>query len=142
MKNRGFILTLDAAIAAFTVLTILAYINVITNESEVTQWSESRMLARGYDVTAMLENTGALAGGSQAEIEDAVNEVLSPNYGFRLEVTSYVDAGGALALNDSYSVGPEVAESELVTHGTQTFLTLANGSVESFNAAEFWIWFK
>lgn len=142
MNNRGFILTLDAVFAAFIVLTILGYANYLVNRSDVTQWSEYRMLSTGYDIIAMLYSTGTLQAMNESSIQNAITQVLPANYEMRLEIKSYKNIGGTLVPTLSITAGPDVKDSAVRTRGRRTFLTFSNNNVDSYGVAEFWIWLK
>jgi len=140
--KKGFVLTLDATMAAFLVLTILAYANYLVNESEVTQWSEYTLLSTGYDITTMLYHTGALQTGNVSLIESSLNQALPANYVMRIQIDSSQNIGGMLYPETEVIIGPEIADSALKTHGKRTFLTFANNNTQTFNLVEFWIWLK
>jgi len=140
--NKGFVLTLDAAVAAFLVLTILAYANYLVNESEVTQWSEYNMLSTGYDVATMLCHTGAFQTLNASLIENSLQQALPANYAMRIQVDSYQNIGGVLYPQTQIVIGPEIADSALKTHGKRTFLTFTGNNAGTYNLVEFWIWLK
>ena len=79
LNNKGFVLTLDAAVAALIVVTVLIYASQMTTKSDVTQWSQYKMLSTGYDILVMLYNTGTLQTMNESEIEGAISAVLPEN---------------------------------------------------------------
>ena len=152
LNNKGFVLTLDAAVAALIVVTVLIYASQMTTKSDVTQWSQYKMLSTGYDILVMLYNTGALQTMNESKIEGAISAVLPENYEMRLEIRSFEEVGdeGELSPGPYVTVGPVIRDNVIRTHGKMTFLVFLENSrdtygvhdVGTYNFAEFWIWLK
>jgi hypothetical protein len=142
MGRRGFVLTLDAAIAMFVVLSVLAYSDALLNDSRVGQWSEYRLLVAGQDIAAALYSRGMLQSADQAALETAVNESLPPNYGMKLEVRSYRLIAGQFVNTKTVNVGPPVPDSAVQAGGRRTFITFSGGGVDSYGVAEYWVWLR
>lgn len=142
MRGGGFVLTLDAMLAAAVVLTMLAFANYQINRSEVTQWSEAGMLAAGYDAVTVLYNSGDLQSMNASAMEAALSPALQPNYKMRLEVRGYRNISGQFIQSSSAVVGPEAAESAVRAHGRRAFMTFAGDDADTYNIAEFWIWLR
>jgi hypothetical protein len=140
MKKRGFVLTLDAVLAAFVVLTILTFANAVINRDRVGQWSEPRLLGAGYDVLGAMYNRGILQGLDESAINQALNESVPGNYAMRIQIRSYQAVNSSMVNVRTLDVGPSQPGSSLQTHGMRTFITLRGNDVETYNVAEFWIW--
>ncbi len=140
--KRGFILTLDAIIAVFVVVTILAYANTQLNKSKVTQWSQYQMKQTGDDIVLMMKNDGTLQTLDSETIESALTNVAPANYQMRMHITKYAIVEAVLVPTQTIDVGPDVEDSSLRTYGKQTFLIFTQDDVSSYNTVEYWIWLR
>jgi len=84
--NKGFIFTLDAAIAVFLVIIISLAANYYAAKG-TEPLSRLQMVRTGYDLIAVLDNSGVLVSLDSALIENSLIEILPVNYEMRLEIT-------------------------------------------------------
>jgi len=84
--NKGFIFTLDAAIAVFLVMIIFLAANYYATKG-TEPLSRLQMVRTGYDLIAVLDNSGVLVSLDSALIENSLIEILPVNYEMRLEIT-------------------------------------------------------
>lgn len=142
LNSRGLVITMDIVIASFIVLSVLNYSNELINKSDTEQWSDYDMLTTGYDIIAMLYNTGKLQEMNKTELENEISNTLPENYEMRIEIKSFENVSNRLISTRHITIGPEKEDSELQTYGKRTFLKFSGNNVETYNTVEFWIWLK
>ena len=103
-------------------------------------YSGDRLMLTGYDTLKLLYVRGVLQSMNESQINEELSEVLPDNYGMRLRVESYVDAGDALVLEEELFAGDMYGDEVFRTHGGCTFLTFTDDNIDKYAFAEFWIW--
>jgi len=88
IEKKGFILSLDAAVAVVLLIIILAgssYFFLKTNENFI---SNVQMLRIGSDITAVLEADGTLDTLDSTSIKSGIEKILPVSYSMRLTINS------------------------------------------------------
>ncbi len=128
--NKGFIFTLDIAIATFLVIAFLAaggyYISKGTEPLPRLQ-----MVRTGYDIIAVLDYSGALDSLDRDIINNELIEMLPPNYEMRLEING-THPSSIIIETSSIPEGKK-----FVAAGKRFFV-----SGNYYETAKFYIWLK
>lgn len=128
--NKGFIFTLDIAIAVFLVITIFLVANYYAVKG-TEPLSRLQMVRTGYDLLAVLDYSDALASLDSTIIENALMEILPVNYEIRLEITGTYP-NSIIIETSSISEGRK-----FVATGKRFFV-----SGDYYETAKFYIWLK
>ena len=128
--NKGFVFTLDIAIAAFLVITILAAASYYASKG-TDPLPRLQMVRTGYDIIAVLDYNEDLASLDTTTIEDSLMEILPPNYEIRLEITGTAPDSIVIETNEM----PE--GKKFIATGKRFFV-----SEDYYETAKFYIWLR
>lgn len=129
--NKGFVLTLDAALAVI-VVTMLLFVAVFYVGKAEDKLSNLQIVRTGSDILTVLDNNGALASLDEDIILDDLNALLPPYYNMRIIFNGTFSQDSIIIETAS-----EIADDKFVGSGKR-FLVVNNG----FATAEYWIWSK
>ncbi len=129
--TKGFIFSLDAAIALFIVFMVLiASLYYVTRKED--SLSNLQLVKTGYDIITILDNDGSLKTVDSATIEQNLNDLLPVNYHYRLEINTTKSKYILLETSN------EIPEDQFIGVGKRFFVANTN----EFGIAKFWIWVK
>ena len=132
-NSKGFILSLDIAIAVFVVLLVLAAANQHMIKSETQRISNLQMIRAGSDILAVMDVQGTLASMDISTLERELSTLLPAQYEMTIKAES--DNGVVLL------VGGAVPDDRFVGTGKRFFVFGQKGSTH-YGRAEFTIWRK
>ncbi len=128
-KNRGIIFSLDAVIAIFIVLVIVATSHYYFTWKPITP-TELQMIKVGYDVVSILDNKGIFDSLDRSYIENELRKVLPNNYEMRLFINTTTK-------NIIIETSKTTPKNKLIVCGERTFVTN-----NDFGKIKFWMWLK
>ncbi len=135
-SKKGFIFTLDSLIAVVVMIAILTassgYMSKIENSGVNIQVSRT-----GSDITALLENSGALENLSSSQIESSLNEILPNDYNMKL-IIECTDTD--LAETANVTIGSSLPEQKFVGAGRRFFVVKTDEV--NYCIAKYWTWKK
>ena len=123
--NKGFVLSLDIAMAVFIVILFLIVANQYVNRDD-NSLSSLQMIRVGSDIMAVLDYKGVLNSLNSGAIKEGKDALLPVNYGMKIKI----DCNNVDTL--------EEVKEKLVGSGERIFVV--NG--ERYCIGRFWIWLK
>ena len=129
--NRGFVLTLDAALAAIVVIMLLSVAVFYVGKAE-DKLSNLQTVRTGSDILTVLDNNGALASLDHDIILEELNAIIPPYYNMRIVMNGTFSPEGIIVETAS-----EIAGDNFIGSGKR-FVVVNNG----FATAEYYIWSK
>ncbi|MFH1722552.1 MAG: hypothetical protein ABH950_08125 [Candidatus Altiarchaeota archaeon] len=140
MRNKGFIMILDAVLATILILSLLYTMdqNLLLTEKTVSQ--ELLLMRTGYDIVNVLVKEKTL-GKSPSVINERIGQMLPPNYGFKIIVSKYVIAEDELQIQEIVEIGSIADDPKRVVRGDRSFLLKKEtGGIDYYCIAKFWIY--
>lgn len=143
MKDgRGFIFTIDAALAAFLFILAVGTAVFLAVQASSDPYGSQQVGRLGSDALVALDKSGALSSWNRTRVENAINSSLPSSIGMRVEVTSYYYVNGSLSLLNGTVYGESVPNSTATYGARRDFVTMRNGQVANYSIARAWIWQK
>ncbi len=134
--NKGFILSLDVAVAIFVVFIMLMISAFYVSRGNEEQLSKLQMSRTGADVMAILDYEKTLETLDQDEVASEIKTLLPPNYEMRIMIN-----GTFPAQIMSVETTTQPPGEQLVVGGRREFV-IRNATNEYFATAYYWIWLK
>ncbi|PIN86409.1 hypothetical protein COV19_04985 [Candidatus Woesearchaeota archaeon CG10_big_fil_rev_8_21_14_0_10_44_13] len=132
LMKKGFVFSLDIAIAVLVTLLIMAAAHRNIVNAEKNSLPNAQMAAVGSDIAALLDHKGVLQTLDEEKIESGMNDLMPQNYDMLLKVA--VDDGTVLYAGDS------VPAEQFVSSGKRFFTIKDQASIEHYGYASYWIW--
>lgn len=133
-NKKGFILSLDAAIAVvivFIFIAVSAYYVGKANEDPLTRL---QMIRAGSDIITILDQSGTFENLTQTGISDEIKTILPPVYEMRLRVNGTFPQQILTVETTS-----ETLEDKFVVSGERT-LALYNETGNYYATVKYWMW--
>lgn len=133
-NKKGFILSLDAAIAVtivFIFLTISAYYVGKANEDPLTRL---QMIRSGSDIIEVLDQKGSFETLTQKEIADKISSILPPAYEMRLRINGTFPQQIITAETTN-----ETAGKQFIVSGERN-LVIYNETGNYYATINYWMW--
>ncbi|MBS3125969.1 hypothetical protein J4453_00810 [Candidatus Woesearchaeota archaeon] len=130
--NKGFVFTLDVAIAVFILVGILAISSFYISRTNEESLSRIQMERTGSDILALVDYNGALESLSTDTLRTSLNVLLPANYHARIEIS-----GGSLE-------GAIVTETSLLPFQNEFIVTAERSFLKDgqFYKAKIYVWLK
>jgi len=135
-NKKGFILSLDAAIAVvivFIFLTVSAYYVGKANEDPLTRL---QMIRAGSDIITILDQQGVFETLTQTEIADEISATLPPIYEMRLQVNGTFPQNILTVETTNETIGRQ-----FIVSGERN-LVLYNKTGNYYATVRYWMWQK
>lgn len=135
-SKKGFILSLDAAIAVvivFIFLTVSAYYVGKANEDPLTRL---QMIRAGSDIITILDQQGVFETLTQTEIADEISSTLPPIYEMRLQVNGTFPQNILTVETTNETIGQQ-----FVVSGERN-MVLYNETGNYYATVKYWLWQK
>lgn len=135
-RNKGFIFSLDASIAAFVAfILIIVSVYYVGLASEETL-SRLQLVRIGSDVLAVLDYKETLDTLDKIRIQDEMKTLMPPGYKMRIMINGTFPQESLVAESTT-----EPPEEKFLMGGKRTFV-IYNETKEYFATADFLIWLK
>lgn len=135
-KNKGFVLSLDASIAAsiaFILIVISVYYVGLANEETL---SRLQLVRTGSDVLAILDYEETLDSIDKTKIQEEMKTLLPPGYEMRIIINGTFPQQSLIAESST-----EPPSKKFMMGGKRTFV-IYNETGEYFATADFLMWLK
>jgi|ETNmetMinimDraft_2_1059921.scaffolds.fasta_scaffold84778_2 hypothetical protein len=132
-NKKGFIFTLDAALAVLFVLIIFMTANYYTR-ADRSSIESIQMTRFGSDMVTLLDNTDVLDTLDSGTITTKLNEITPNNYGIRLRITT--------ANSDSLTIGKDTPDGRMINSGKKVFIVTQSGQINDYGVVQYYIWLK
>ena len=129
--KKGFVLSLDSAIASFVVILVLAAAYQHMSKAEEQKMGNIQMTRTGSDIVAVLQENGTLATLDATLLEAELSSLLPAQNRMVIRLTT--SSGTELY------VGGAIPDDRFVGTGKRYFLVSRSGS-PVFGRAEYFIW--
>jgi len=140
--KRGFILSLDAAVAGVVFIIMVAVIANYAIKSEENVFSNLQIVRTGSDITAVMEQKGILDTLDNGHIEDELEDMLDNMlYGMRMRV-DYTEVNDDLGASGFFEVGDAIPNDRFVGSGKRFFVVINNGVITNYAFARYWVWIE
>ncbi len=139
--NKGFILSLDAAVAVFVVFIFLVVASFYVGRANDEPLSKLQMARTGYDLLALMDYESTLVGLNQSEVSADVKTLLPATYHMRVQINGTF-LPGILTVEST----TEPPGEQLIVGGSRNFVianeTSGEGTVDYFATANYWMWLR
>jgi len=135
-NKKGFILSLDAAIAVTVVFIFLAVSAYYVGRANEDPLIRLQMIRAGSDVVAVLDQRGMFETLDQKEMSDEIASILPPAYEMRLRINGTFP-------QEIFTVETtnETESRQFVVSGERN-LMLYNETGNYFGTIQYWMWLK
>lgn len=134
--NKGFILSLDAAVAIFVVFIMIAISAFYIGRANEDPLPKLQMTRTGADIMAILDYEKTLESLDQDRVASEIKTLLPPNYQMRVVINGTFPAQVMTAETTTEPPGEQ-----LIVGGKRSFV-IRNESNEYFATANYWMWLK
>lgn len=135
-NKKGFILSLDAAIAVIIVFMFIAVSTYYVGKANDDPLTRLHMIRAGSDVISILDQQGVFETLTQTEIADEIEVTLPSAYEMRLRVNGTFPQE-ILTVETTN----ETSENQFVVSGEKN-LVVYNETGNYFATVKYWMWLK
>jgi hypothetical protein len=141
MTEKGYALSLDALLALFLFMSLLAFLQL--NIFPRTEFGLELLSQqqRMDDLFDLLDDNQTLQSMDANAIQQQIDAVNGFQFNYRIEIEEYRYQANDFTLNNSITFGEELANKRTV-HGRRLFLTFDNDAIEYYYTAEYWSWLR
>ncbi|MBI4448045.1 hypothetical protein HY643_03625 [Candidatus Woesearchaeota archaeon] len=132
--NKGFVLSMDAAVAISIVIVVLVISSFYLSRSE-DSLPKVQMMKTGSDIIAVLDNEGFLQSSNATDIKGEINDLLPPAYNMRVSIN-----GTFLSQALIIETGTEPVGATFIGGGKRFFVITSPSP--GYGIIKFWIWLK
>ena len=135
-NKKGFILSLDAAIAVIIVFMFIAVSAYYVGRANDDPLTRLHMVRAGSDVISILDHQGVFETLTQTEIADEIEVILPPAYEMRLRINGTFPQE-ILTVETTN----ETSGKQFVVSGEKN-LVIYNETGNYFATVKYWMWLK
>jgi len=140
--SRGFVFTIDATLALFLMVLVLATVAFLSSQSEDNPYVKLQVLREAKDTLIVMERQGALSSGNRTLIEGTLNSTLPKSIGAHLQMNTYYLEEGGFALMNITDYG-ESAPGNITVYGARLdFVALKGGHIANYSIVRMTVWQK
>lgn len=141
MGNKGFVMTLDASLAAIIMAIFLLTFSFFY--AQIGEDTSSLMSAekQANDLLIVMDKNGTLATLDPETINETMNLAMHESFSKFLEIDYYNYSNG-FYLAGNFSVGSNHTESEKTVFAQREFLVFENQSIKHYGIARLRVWAK
>lgn len=127
--HKGFVLSLDVAIAVIVVITILIAANQYVNRSD-DSLAKLQMIRTGSDIIAILDRENILDTLNSGKIKEEKDAMLPVNYDMRIKINC-----------KDVDTLEKVPSKDVVGSSERIFVTINQTDI-NYCTGRFWIWLR
>ncbi len=143
-KGKGYVFAAEAFMA---VLVFILFFSIISNffiGTTENVFSRAIMKRIAIDALDALDGLDVLETLDSAIIKDRMGKVMPERMDWRLDITQYSFSNDSFVQTKAFSVGNTGKNISYIdtVKSKRLFLTFRSGIIDSYNAAELWVWLK
>jgi len=135
-NKKGFILSLDAAIAVLIVFIFIAVSTYYVGKANEDPLTRLQMVRAGSDIISVLDQKGVFETLTQTEISDEISSILPPVYEMRLRVNGTFPQEILTVETTNETIGRQ-----FVVSGERN-LVMYNETGNYYATVKYWMWQK
>lgn len=130
--RKGFVFSLDTAVAVLLTVLMMSAAHRYMADSEKNSISNAQMAAVGSDIAALLDYKGILQTLDEEKIESGMNDLMPQNYDMMLKIVT--DDNTVLYAGDS------VPGAQFVATGKRFFVIKDGDLIDNYAYVSYSIW--
>ncbi len=140
MKNKGFIFSIDAAVALFVMVLALVTVSYFSYQAEKSPYIKLQLERTAYDVLMVLDARGLLQSANASLIGEGLNESLPSNADAHLTISTYYKDTGGFNLMEISDYGSEIPSGRDVYEVEYSFVGMGESRASNYSVARMSIW--
>lgn len=142
--SKGFVFSLDAALALLLVLGTFFAANFFVFEAQTEGWSRLSIKRQAEDIMFLLDRTQTLQSLDSETVQNFVDDILTNNLQMHIDIQTFSFQDNNFVLDTVVSVGPDPPGDRDVIEGRRLFLIFddVNLVVSRYGNAEYEVWLK
>lgn len=142
MKNRGFVFTTDATIAAFLMVFVVSTVAYLSLQASVDPYGSVQLERLGGDALVVLERSNVLSSGNESLINDTLNATLSSGIGRHVKVETFWYVGSSFNLINTSEYGDDFPLGKTTYGRRLDMVSAANEWDMNYSIMRIWVWEK
>lgn len=142
MQRKGYVLTLDAFLAAMVFLALTS--TALNLQNQEMKWEGLQGQQLGHDILDVLDSRNALEGKDSNTIARYVQDIVPITDNWRLKIEEFRLQGTAFQLHQTFNYGNWVdsMEGKTVVKTRRLFVTFDKDKIRGYHNAELELWVK
>ncbi|MBI2545683.1 hypothetical protein HYV81_00720 [Candidatus Woesearchaeota archaeon] len=133
-SKKGFIFSLEMAIAVFIVSSILLFASFYATKQTEDPYLRLQAFRTAEDIVAVLDYNNILTTFNAQSIQDQLTQLLPPNYDMKLTINgTFSENGGYLETNQSLPTGTFIASGSRI---------IVSSDGNQFGVVTYYVWLK
>lgn len=138
--SRGYIFTLDSALAAMLFAGILLSLAYFAAQSPKSQYSALQAKYAADDVLSTFERKGILQTFNYAYISQELNQTLPPHISAQMKIDTYLYIDGNFSQQNSTTFGSTQPNNTIIQTRERLFVSGHSGRILNYSVAKIYVW--
>lgn len=141
-KSKGFLYSLDAALATFIFIFIIIGTEFMLQEIQSDSFSKLQLSRIGKDTLTILDKEGALQTFNKSAIENRLSALLPKGTKAHIKVETYVYANGTFFFIGENKYGEEAPQYRALHGVRRIFVNINENHVTNYSIASAYVWLE